>query len=169
MDFVVFLSFAVLCLIELLHESLRLLCSGHRETHLPVSATVDLRGVMRVLIVDDQPINGRLALVMLGKAGVPCAFAASGEEALLMAEQAGDFSHVLLDISMPGMNGRDVCQALRRRPSGERLHIVAYTAHAFADEAAQIMAAGFDALLIKPIRREGLLKALHLWPGQCQT
>ncbi len=120
---------------------------------------------MKVLIVDDQPINGRLARLMLDKAGVANEVVTSGEEALRMVEQGGDFSHVLLDISMPGMNGRDVCQVLRAWPAGQQMHIVAYTAHAFAEEKSKIMAAGFDDLLIKPIRREGLLKALRLGDG----
>lgn len=117
---------------------------------------------MRVLIVDDEPVNGRLAMLMLAKSGVSCEVAASGEAALAMADHLDDFSHVLLDISMPGMNGQVVCQMLRQRPSGAHLHIVAYTAHAFPDEKAEIMAAGFDELLIKPIKREGLMKALGL-------
>lgn len=117
---------------------------------------------MKVLIVDDQPVNGLLAMAMLAKAGCPGIKAASGEEALSLIDQHEDISHVLLDICMPGMSGLEVCKRLRARAEGGRLHIVAYTAHAFSDEKAWIMASGFDDLLLKPIRRADLFRSLGI-------
>jgi hypothetical protein len=117
---------------------------------------------MKVLIVDDQPVNGMLAMAMLSRIGCPGLEAASGEEALMLLERDGDISHVLLDICMPGMNGLEVCKRLRSRSDGGSLHIVAYTAHAHSDEKASILAAGFDDLLIKPIRRAELYRSLGI-------
>lgn len=117
---------------------------------------------MKVLIVDDQPVNGILAMAMLAKIGCLGLKAASGEEALLLLERDGDISHVLLDICMPGMNGLEVCKRLRSRSDGSNLYIVAYTAHAHSDEKASILAAGFDDLLIKPICRADLYRSLGI-------
>ncbi len=52
---------------------------------------------------------------------------------------------------MPGLSGEDTCRAIRSRPDGAALRVVAYTAHAYEDERARIMAAGFDDILVKPV------------------
>jgi CheY-like chemotaxis protein len=118
----------------------------------------------KVLIVDDQQINRKLPLVMLSSNGFACVEACSGEEALEILAADPGISHVLLDVSMPGMSGIEVCRLLRARlaAAGQTMRIIAYTAHAFADEKAEIMSAGFDDLLIKPITRESLHKALGI-------
>lgn len=116
---------------------------------------------MKVLIVDDQTVNRKLPLAMLRAIGLPCVEASSGEEALQIVAADADISHLLLDVSMPGMSGIEVCAALRANPL-RSLCIVAYTAHAFEGEKSEIMAAGFDALLVKPISRSNLLQSLGL-------
>ncbi|MNJ76849.1 Signal transduction histidine-protein kinase BarA [compost metagenome] len=58
---------------------------------------------------------------------------------------------------MPGMSGIEVCQQLRRNPTLAQLRIIAYTAHALPAETCEIMAAGFDDILIKPIDIHNLL------------
>lgn len=117
---------------------------------------------MKVLVVDDQDINRKLPLAILKKQGVATAEAADGEEALALLAREPDIRHILLDVSMPGLSGTEVCQRLRRQANGDRYHIVAYTAHAFDNETRAIMAAGFDRLLIKPINRTSLLQSLGL-------
>jgi CheY-like chemotaxis protein len=117
---------------------------------------------MKVLVVDDHDINRKLPMAILGRLGVAVDEAASGPEALEKMAADGAIGHVLLDVSMPGMSGLEVCAALRARADGRALRIVAYTAHAFPGEKQKIMAAGFDELLIKPINREALLKALGI-------
>jgi len=117
---------------------------------------------MKVLVVDDHKVNRMLPRAILAKLGVEVLEADSGEAALSCLENDPNVNHVLLDVSMPGMTGIEVCQRLRENPQTKSLHIIAYTAHAFASEKSQIMAAGFDDLLIKPINREGLLQALGL-------
>jgi len=117
---------------------------------------------MKTLIVDDHAHNRTLPKVILGKLGHATVEAASGPAALALIEQDPDIDRVLLDINMPVMTGTEVCQKLRQTVRGQALLIVAYTAHAYPHESEQIMAAGFDDLLIKPITREGLLAALKL-------
>ena len=117
---------------------------------------------MKVLIVDDHQVNRLLPRAILGKLGVEVVEADCGEAALDCLDKEGGVDHVLLDVSMPGMTGLEVCRRLREAPATRDLHIVAYTAHAFASEKDQIMAAGFNDLLIKPISRDTLLQALGL-------
>lgn len=116
---------------------------------------------MHVLIVDDNPVNRLLPSAILRKEGCSVAEAANGEDALAyLAREKVDC--VLLDISMPGLSGEEVCERIRKDASLAGLRVIAYTAHAMPEEKQRIMGAGFDDLLIKPISRAGLLKALGL-------
>lgn len=111
---------------------------------------------MRILIVDDNTINRVLPSAILKKEGHEVAEAASGEQALTyLAGNRPDC--VLLDISMPGMSGEEVCRRIRKEACLAGLRVVAYTAHAMPEERDRIMQAGFDDLLIKPISRASLL------------
>lgn len=73
-----------------------------------------------------------------------------------------EVSHVLLDISLPGAGGVEVAQKIRAEPKFAQLKLVAYTADARMTQAAWLTAAGFDAVLVKPIKRFDLLDALGL-------
>ena len=112
-----------------------------------------------VLVVDDHPVNRMLATVLLRDAGRQYAEAADGEEALKKLSE-GEYDTVLLDISMPGISGYEVCKRIRADERLRRLRVIAYTAHALDTEREKIMAAGFDAVLIKPINRKALLSVL---------
>jgi CheY-like chemotaxis protein len=115
-----------------------------------------------VLVVDDFDVNRTLPAAILRKAGCRVSEAASGADALERVSSEPDIAYVLLDVSMPGMSGLEVCSAIRARPGGDSLRIVAYTAHAFPSEREAIMAAGFDDLLVKPITRAQLVAALKI-------
>ena len=71
--------------------------------------------LQRVLIIDDDAVNRRLAQVMFQKLGWYVETVDSGERALLHLA-AHRYDLILLDISMPGMNGLDVCQHIRADP-----------------------------------------------------
>lgn len=116
-------------------------------------------GTHRVLVVDDHPVNRKLATMLLRGAGYHIDEAASGEEALARLS-ADSFDSVLLDVSMPGLSGSEVCARIRAHASLRRLRVVAYTAHAFEEECNQILAAGFDALVTKPVSKTRLLAAV---------
>jgi CheY-like chemotaxis protein len=113
----------------------------------------------KVLVVDDHPMNRKLATMLLRNAGYPHDEAESGEQALERLA-GGDFGVVLLDVSMPGISGEEVCRRIRADERLKGLRVIAYTAHAFEDERSRILAEGFDALLTKPISRDGLLSAV---------
>ena len=69
---------------------------------------------------------------------------------------------VLLDVSMPGISGTDLCRQLRAQDAYKGVRIVAYTAHALVSERADILAAGFDAYLPKPVDITTLLQTVEL-------
>ena len=112
-----------------------------------------------VLIVDDHPINRTLAAVLLRGTEWVCDQAGNGREALEKLN-ANKYDCVLLDISMPDMSGEEVCKEIRASDTLKHLHVIAYTAHTMKEEQDQILAAGFDALLIKPINKAILLEML---------
>ena len=107
----------------------------------------------RVLVVDDHPINRRLAQVMLGKLGITVNEATDGQEALeMMTLEPVDL--VLMDCQMPVMDGWMATSEWRRREAsqGKHLRIIALTANAFREDRDRCLAAGMDDFLTKPLR-----------------
>ena len=112
---------------------------------------------MNILVVDDNRTNRMLAELMLEGRGWTLDEACNGDEALA-AVRSKKFDVILLDISMPGMSGDEVCREIKRTPGGPR--VVAFTAHVMPDEVENIMAAGFDGLVTKPFTQAQLLASL---------
>lgn len=123
----------------------------------------------RVLIVDDHPVNRQLPGMLLRGTDWQCDTAASGEEALAKLN-ASAYDVVLLDISMPDLSGDEVCRRIRADARFKSLRVVAYTAHAMEEARTSILAAGFDALLTKPISKQTLFEALDssAQPGEAK-
>jgi len=103
-----------------------------------------------VLIIDDEAVNRRLAQVLFQKLGWEVETVDSGARALLHLA-ARRYDLILLDISMPGMTGLEVCQHIRADPRLMALRVIAYTAHALLEQQQRFLASGFDAVLLKPI------------------
>lgn len=120
---------------------------------------------MKVLVVDDNPINRLLPVAWLTREGHEADQSVDGYGVVEKVE-AGHFDAVLLDLSMPGLSGMEVCRLLRATPAGKALRIIAYTAHAAPNAAAELKAMGFDDLLVKPINRDRLVAALQLDQSQ---
>jgi CheY-like chemotaxis protein len=114
----------------------------------------------RALVVDDIPTNRMLAQAMLEKMGWKVSTAAGGREALDELGKAR-FDLVLLDISMPGISGIEVCQQIRANPAFSEIPVIAYTAHALPEDRRNFIASGFSEVLLKPITRDTLVQALE--------
>lgn len=114
----------------------------------------------RALVIDDNLTNRVLAQALLGKLGWQADQADNGASGLAQA-LAGDYPLILLDISMPGMSGLETCRALRARPEGARMRIIAYTAHAFPEERDEILAAGFDDIIVKPVNTQTMAATIQ--------
>jgi CheY-like chemotaxis protein len=103
-----------------------------------------------ILVVEDIPSNRALASKLLRSAGHEVLLAETGSQGVaLAAEQLPDL--VLMDLSLPDMNGREALDELRRRDRTADLHVVAFTAHAMQGDRSQALAAGFDGYVSKPI------------------
>ena len=121
----------------------------------------------RVLVVDDNKVNRLVATKMLLQygSGLSVDSAESGYEALdALAEKNYDL--ILMDVSMPGMDGLETTTQLRaqeREKQVSRVPIVALTAHAMAGDRERFIAAGMDDYIAKPLRRDDLRVVLDDW------
>ena len=120
------------------------------------------RGGLRILVVEDNPINLRLAVTLLEKAGHTVVTAADGRQALGILER-DRFDVALVDLQMPEMDGFELTAAVRagEASAGAHLPIIALTAHAMKGDRERCLAAGMDAHVSKPIRAEELWEAIR--------
>ena len=108
-----------------------------------------------ILIVDDDPHAVEILTRMLGREGYSCVSAASGPAALdMLQEQPVDV--ILLDVMMPGMDGLQVCERLRKDENMREIPVILLTAKDDMDTRAQGMALGVSEYLTKPINKREL-------------
>jgi CheY-like chemotaxis protein len=120
------------------------------------------RRAVRVLVVNDYPDNVETMAVLLRLHGHEVEVALGGPAALRTA-QAQQPDAVLLDISMPGMDGYQVARQLRAMYRDSLLLLIAITAHGFEEDRRRCAEAGFDLHLVKPadpLEVESLLREL---------
>jgi CheY-like chemotaxis protein len=117
----------------------------------------------KILLVEDNIVNQRVAYSLLTKRGHQVTIAENGTEALERLE-AETFDLVLMDLQMPGLSGLETTAAirLRERALGGHIRIVAMTARAMSSDRDQCLAAGMDGYLSKPIDRRLLLEAVEI-------
>jgi PAS domain S-box-containing protein len=119
---------------------------------------------LRVLLVEDNRINQRVAARMLQKANHKVTIASNGKEAVLaFAEESFDL--VLMDIQMPIMDGYAATKELRciDEKRGKYTPVIALAAHASSDDRDSCLQAGMDDYLTKPITRSRLFARVHHW------
>ena len=127
----------------------------------------ELRLHGRVLLVDDEPINQKVAEAILQKFGLETEVAGNGWEAVQMV-QDGDYSLVLMDIQMPEMSGYEATEIIRKREQEEghdRVVIIAMTANAMEATRRKCLAIGMDDFITKPIKPDVLAERLFPWLG----
>ncbi len=120
-------------------------------------------GFLRVLVVEDNPVNQRVARALLERVNIRPDVAAHGGEALdALARQPYDV--VIMDIQMPVMNGLDATREIRRRlPTDRQPVVIAMTASAMARDRETCLGAGMDDYIAKPVRAELLYARLDHW------
>ena len=103
-----------------------------------------------ILIVDDHPVNLKLASGVLEFEGYRVLKAADAEEAqTLLAKMHPDL--ILMDLALPGMDGLTLTHQLKADPATQAIRIVALTAFAMKGDEQKALAAGCDGYLAKPI------------------
>jgi CheY-like chemotaxis protein len=132
----------------------------------PAVDTLRLRTDLRVLLVDDNAVNRKVAARMLQRKGIVPVQARNGREAV-EAWLEGSFDAVLMDVQMPEMDGYEATAAIRRHEAARGSHtaIIAMTAHAMTGDRARCLESGMDDYVSKPIRAESLYEALARWSG----
>ncbi|MFN8545616.1 MAG: ATP-binding protein [Candidatus Binatia bacterium] len=113
---------------------------------------------LRILLVEDNPVNRVVAVRMLEKRGHQVAAVAGGQQAVEATEGAA-FDVVVMDVHMPGVDGCTAATAIRAR--GDRTPIIALTAQETAGDLARCRAAGMDTHVTKPIDAEALFAAIE--------
>ena len=123
----------------------------------------------RVLLVEDNEVNQRVAGHLLRRAGCTMDVAANGEIALAMLA-AGRYDLVLMDCQMPVMDGYDATAEWRRREApGARLPVIAMTANAMQGDRERCLAAGMDDYVAKPIQPAELVRVMSRWAGRSRA
>ncbi len=126
---------------------------------------------VRILIVEDHPVNRQLTETMVRETGATTETAGNGRQAVERLG-SGDYALVLMDVQMPEMDGLTATRIWReqeRQQGRLRVPIVALTAHTQAEDRELCLASGMDDYLCKPLRRKALMSKLeeHLagWQG----
>ena len=130
-----------------------------REDEPAAEANLDAR----VLVVEDNPVNQKVALLQLERLGCRADLATNGLEAI-EAYKRGEYDVILMDCQMPVMDGFEATRMLRTlEMPGRRTPIIALTAHAMKGDRDRCLAAGMDDYLAKPVERGALARTLKRW------
>jgi len=132
----------------------------------PERAQNDLKG-LRVLLAEDNLVNATVAGGRLGMWDCVFTIAETGREALTSFESEV-FDIVLMDVSMPDMDGMQATREIRRRESdtGGHTPIIAMTAYALEGDKEQCLASGMDDFVSKPVNFDELYEKLKHWSGR---
>lgn len=138
------------------------------ETTAPTSTRP---AALRILLVEDNPINSEVALNFVRQLGHEASHAENGQEAVDILERES-FDVVLMDLQMPKLSGLDATRKIREREGNSSAHqwIIALTAQAMKGDREECLAAGMDDYISKPIKRAELKAAIQKAPvGEAPT
>ncbi len=129
----------------------------------PLPASDEASARIRVLLVEDNEVNRMVVRMMLAGEPIDIVEAGDGKAALAALAEAR-FDLVLMDVSMPVMDGLEATRTLRAeeaRSGAPRMMVIGLTAHAMERDADQCREAGMDEHLAKPVRKDALLSAVR--------
>jgi hypothetical protein len=116
-----------------------------------------------VLLVDDDARNIFALSSALERRGMRVLTATTGSEAIELIQSNREIAICLMDIMMPGMDGFETMQIIRKNPAFRRLPIIALTAKAMKGDREKCLESGASDYLAKPVNTEQLLSALRMW------
>jgi signal transduction histidine kinase/DNA-binding response OmpR family regulator len=123
----------------------------------------EMKHYVQILLAEDNPVNQKLAEMMLTKAGYQVAVANDGCETLEKYTMSPEeFDLIFMDVQMPGMDGLEVTKAIREK-GFNKIPIVAMTAHAMKGDRKKCLDAGMDDYITKPIKRKTVFEILEKW------
>jgi PAS domain S-box-containing protein len=136
----------------------------------PATEAADTAGTqgLKVLVAEDNKVNQLVTLRMLRKMGCQADLAHDGDSAVRSVE-TNSYDIVLMDLSMPGVDGLEATRRIRRMPAAQSsIPIVALTASASNEVRSGCLAAGMNDYLSKPMDVQALRRALDRW-GRART
>lgn len=122
---------------------------------------------LNILIVEDNPINQRLAKIILKKLGCAFEFASNGKEAVEAVQKSG-FDIILMDVQMPVMDGYEATRFLRNNLKLD-IPIIGLTANVFKEDIKNCLDAGMNDFLGKPYSEKQLYEMLRKWHNSSLT
>jgi two-component system, sensor histidine kinase and response regulator len=148
---------------ELLNTILTLLDKAPRRaaSHAGRGAVRRAARSLSILLAEDNPVNQRLALRLLEKAGHKVAVAENGHQAVDLYAN-GEFDLIMMDVQMPEMDGFEATAEIREREkqTGAHIPIIALTARAMSSDRDRCLSAGMDGYVSKPIKLDDLFDAI---------
>jgi signal transduction histidine kinase/CheY-like chemotaxis protein len=117
---------------------------------------------LHLLLVEDNPLNQQVARELLTQVGAQVTLATNGRQALAQIDQHS-FDAVLMDIQMPELDGLAATRAIRARPHGRELPILALSAYAMRGDRERSLQAGMNDHITKPIDPAQLYERLAVW------
>jgi len=135
-----------------------------RKTESKPVQRADLKG-RRVLLAEDVEVNAEIMVMVLGMRGIEADVAENGRVAVekYLAQPAGWYDAILMDMRMPEMDGLEATRKIRAsgREDAESIPVIALTANAFDEDVQRSMQAGLNAHLSKPVEPDALFDTLE--------
>jgi CheY-like chemotaxis protein len=123
----------------------------------------------RILLVEDNPVNQKLATRLLTKAGYQVKVANNGVEAVSFYTAAPDqFDIIFMDVQMPEMDGKTATRTIRSRGFAQ-IPIIAMTAQAMKGDREKCLEAGMNDYISKPIKREAIFAMVKEWAFKTES
>lgn len=119
----------------------------------------------KILLVEDNEMNRDMLSRRLQRKGYEVALAVDGLQGVAMAT-AGGYDLILMDMSLPELDGWEATRRVREAEAGHRVPIIALTAHAMSGDREKAMAAGCDDYDTKPVELERLLGKIEALLGK---
>ncbi len=130
------------------------------------SVREEMKQSVRLLLAEDNPVNLKLATLILTKAGYTVTSAQNGKETVeTFIKSPHDFDLILMDVQMPVMDGLEATRELRNRGFND-IPIVAMTANAMKGDREICIDAGMNDYITKPIKREIVFQIIEKWITQ---
>jgi PAS domain S-box-containing protein len=129
----------------------------------PFSTVIGFPKTVKILLAEDNPVNQKVTVAILQKAGYSVDVVENGKKAVEAAERI-HYDLVLMDLQMPEMDGLRAAELLRAKPEREGcLPIIALTANAEKEERERCLSSGIQDYITKPIQPKDLIAKVEKW------
>ncbi len=115
--------------------------------------------MVKVLVVEDNPLNMELILEILQSQGFVVDTVDDGEKAIKVTEKSS-YDMILMDIALPGIDGVEATRIIKRKPGYKNVPVVALTAFAMAGDKERLLNEGFSDYISKPLDIQDFIKKM---------